>query len=233
MRGIKLSSYHERTISDATNKPANFEEMLTSTFKTHVEQPAVTPTELTVDEDNVLRYACGYVAKELYQKFLKQHGEKYTTFAECLTRMKPHIEDSMHPVTSFMEYTSQWVKIINRGGLYEVNDESYLLFKEIEKATQVRLRTQLEQGVNATVQSSRREMLGVVKNDVNVWFYWNVVSDSIQNDEWKVELLTAIISIWLTIHGYSITSQWMEQYKHLLCVNSKKKKGLRKELKKL
>ena len=40
-----------------------------------------------------------------------------------------------------------------------------LLFKEIEKAMQVRLRTQ---GVNATVQSSGREILGVVKSDTGM-----------------------------------------------------------------
>ena len=87
-----------------------------------MEQPAETPTELTVGKENVLRYACGYVAKKLYQNVLKQHGEKYATFVECLNRMKPNNEDSIHPVTFFVEYTSQWVKIINRGGLYEVND---------------------------------------------------------------------------------------------------------------
>ena len=48
-----------------------------------------------------MRYACGYVAKKLYQFFLKQNGEKYTTFVECLNRNN---EDSMHPVTSFMDY---------------------------------------------------------------------------------------------------------------------------------
>ena len=48
----------------------------------------------------------------------KQHGEKYATYVKCLNRMKPNSEDSMHPVTSFMEYTSQWVTIINRGELY-------------------------------------------------------------------------------------------------------------------
>ena len=150
------------------------EEILTSMFKTHVEQPA---TELTLGEQNVLRHICLWIC--------------------------------------------------------EVNDESFLLFKEIEKAMQVRLRTHLEQGVDATVRSSRRETLGVVKSDVNDLFFWDVVSDSIQNDEWKAELLTAIISMWLTIRGYSITSQWMEQHKHLSCVNSKIKKGLCKELKKL
>jgi len=228
----------EPLVMQLTNQQV-FEEMLTSMFKTHIvkEQPADnTPTELTVDEDNVLRYACGYVARKLHQKYLKQHGEKYAMFVECLTRMRANfIEDSVpHQVTSFMEYTSQWVKIINRGGLYEVNDESFLLFKEIERVMQVRLRTHLEQGAttSSTVQlSGREEIVGVVKRDVNVLFYWDIISYSIQDDESKAELLTAIVSLWLTIRGYSITSQWMEQYKHLTCMNNKKK-GLRKELKK-
>ena len=51
-----------------------------------------------------MRYACEYVAKKLYQMFLKQNGEKYAkyaTFVECLNRNNV---DSMHPVTYFMDY---------------------------------------------------------------------------------------------------------------------------------
>ena len=67
-----------------------------------MEQPVETLAKLTVGEENVtVQYACGYVAKKLYQIFLKQHGEKYATFVECLNRIKPNNEDSMHPVTSF------------------------------------------------------------------------------------------------------------------------------------
>ena len=47
----------------------------------------------------------------------------------------------------------------------------------------MRLRTHLELGVNAIVQSSGREIHGVIKCDVNVLFYWDVVSNSIQNDD--------------------------------------------------
>ena len=62
-----------------------------------MEQPAEIPTELTVGEENVLRYACGYVAKKLYQNFFEAAwGEVYATFVECLNRMKPNNEDSMH-----------------------------------------------------------------------------------------------------------------------------------------
>ena len=82
MRGIKLSPHiiGEPLAMQLMNQQI-FEEMLTSMFKTHVEQPAEIPTELTVDKENVLRYTCRYVAKELHQNFLKQHEEK---FVECL-----------------------------------------------------------------------------------------------------------------------------------------------------
>ena len=86
-----------------------FEEILTSMFKhrsmvqDNVEQPAETPTKLTVGEENVLRYACGYVSKKLYQNFLTHHGEKYATFVGCLNKMKPNNKDSLHPVTYFMD----------------------------------------------------------------------------------------------------------------------------------
>ena len=59
------------------------------------------------------------------------------------------------------------------------------------------------------------------------------MSYNIQDDGSRSELLTHIARTWLTIRGFSITSQWMEQYKHLSSADSKKKKGLRKEVKKL
>jgi len=39
--------------------------------------------------------------------------------------MKPNDEDLVDPATSFLDYTSQWIKIVNRGGLYEVNDDVF------------------------------------------------------------------------------------------------------------
>ena len=112
-------------------------------------------------------------------------------------------------------------EIINRDGLYEINDESYLLFKEIETVMQAKLRTHLQQGVDGSPSaklSGREEILEIVKNDIKVLFYWDILSKIIKDEEFKMELLTAVIHMWLTIRGYSITSQWMEQYKQLSCV---------------
>lgn len=34
--------------------------------------------------------------------------------------------------SSLTEYTSKWISLCNRGGLFEINDMSYLRFRDIE-----------------------------------------------------------------------------------------------------
>ena len=34
--------------------------------------------------------------------------------------------------SSLLEYTTKWTGLVNRGGLFEINDTTYMLFKEIE-----------------------------------------------------------------------------------------------------
>ena len=107
----------------------------------------------------------------------------------------------------------------------------FLLFIEIEKAMQVKLMSYLEKGtIPPSEQSSgKEEILQHIMSDSNVLFYWVIMSYSIQDDGTRSELLTHITRTLLFLHS----SQWMEQYKHMSSADSKKKKGLQKELKKL
>ena len=76
---------------------------------------AVTPPSLTKDEENIIRYACGYVGMKLHDRFIKQDGSKAAQFVECI--------DSMHvvgPASSFLDYTREWIDKVNRGGLFNV-----------------------------------------------------------------------------------------------------------------
>ena len=36
---------------------------------------------------------------------------------------------------SFLSYTTEWIRTVNRGGLFEISDDAYLLFREIELST--------------------------------------------------------------------------------------------------
>ena len=69
--------------------------------------------KLTEDEENVIRYAAGYVALKL----LKKYEVSIPEYVECLSTMAVAGDDS-----SMLEYTSEWTRQVNCGGLFEVND---------------------------------------------------------------------------------------------------------------
>ena len=95
------------------------EGLLADTFKVFEEPLDQQDTEasaviLSKDEDNILRYACGYVIKKLLHKYVRQDGDKAAAFVECITRMQSGHEDDK-PVSSFVEYTNRWTKAVNWG----------------------------------------------------------------------------------------------------------------------
>ena len=59
---------------------------------------AITPTSMTIDEANIIRYACGFVGMKLHDCFIKQHGNKAV---ECIDHM--HV---VGPALSFLGWTT-------------------------------------------------------------------------------------------------------------------------------
>lgn len=90
---------------------------------------------LTTIECNAIRYMAGYVAVSLLKKAKKSTKNialrrKRQFFVEVLERMKalqqPGESDSV------LEYTTHWSELIDRGGLYHINDDVFKLFEHIE-----------------------------------------------------------------------------------------------------
>lgn len=62
------------------------ESLLENLTKEMYTVPQCSPTctmNLSKDEENIIRYACGYVGMKLYNRFVKQPGEKAAAFVEC------------------------------------------------------------------------------------------------------------------------------------------------------
>ena len=80
-------------------------------------------------------------------------------------------------------------------------------------------------------ESGKAVIVNSVLHSTSVQFYWSIATtdDIIQNEEWSNELLTHVIRYWLNIRGFSLATQWMDEYKHM--ISTVNKKGLRKELK--
>ena len=69
--------------------------------------------------------------------------------------------------------------------------------------------------------------------DCDIQYRWYAFSSSDYIEESdSIELLTHIVSLWLTIRGFSISKAWMEDYKIKTATTTRAKKSLRKELSK-
>lgn len=70
--------------------------------------------------------------------------------------------------SSFLEYTTEWVHRVNRGGLFEVNDTAFSLCREIELGMRDRLSAILKSSYVETDQKD--QLVKLVCEDDNVQF---------------------------------------------------------------
>ena len=76
---------------------------------------------MSSNEEMAIRYSGGYIAMKPMKCFPMQNSIKARDSVECLSHMAVDEEES-----SFVEYTQMWIKPANRGGLFEVNDATFL-----------------------------------------------------------------------------------------------------------
>ena len=175
---------------------------------------------LNAEEENALRYVSGYVALKLMRKYQKDDSEKAIQFVECLSNMAVVGDES-----SFYNYTKEWIGLVDRGRLFNINNCAYTFFKSVELETRRILPHHL-----ADTSTSHDALFEGLNDSEDIQFYWTLVSADIHAFDDAYELLQAVIKLWVTIRGYSLTATWMEQYKRASQISSSKKKALRKDL---
>lgn len=184
--------------------------------------PVVHAEQLNRDEDNALRYACGYVPFKLLKKYKQQSNGKAMQFVTCLTKMAAN--DDQNEGT-FEDYTIEWLQKVNRGGLFCVSDQSYEFFRTLECQVRARLPRLL-----TSQMGTKEELVRTIIEDQDVEFLWTMLSIDIDDEADACALLQEIVELWVTIRGFSTTSSWLEQYKRAKEKTTKKTKGLRKSL---
>lgn len=183
-----------------------------------------TDIQISEDEENIIRYAAGYVPFKLMKKYEKSSDTQFAiSVIECLSNMSINGDES-----DLLEYSRKWTMLVNRGGLFELNDLSYTMFKEIECQVRHQLHTTFSQKSSS---NNRREIIEAVSNTDDVQFYWTILSVDIPVEEHAMQLLEEIVGLWVTIRGFSIAGGWLETYKHITKVNTARSKALRKDLK--
>ena len=180
---------------------------------------------LSVDELNALRYASGFVVRQILKKYEKRSDEVADQFVVCLCHLS--VEDDVEG-DDLLTYTKNWFDRINRGGLFPINDSTFLLlFTEVEKCVQSILPQYMAQ---KTCKDFKQEVIEKIAGDENVQFNWCLVSQEIVLEKDQQALLQDIVQLWVTVRGFSIVASWMEEYKQLFKKTTQESTGLRKAL---
>ncbi len=171
---------------------------------------------LSYEEKKALRYAAGYVPRNLLAK-IKRSGQLRKEGLElCLIDLIE--EDGIY------DESQEWTNILDRGGLLHINTKTFLVMTAME----VVVKTILKRKVfpKADIKS---ELIGAIFTDENVQLHWNTVSAEWESEQSKV-LFKMIVELWVTMRGFSYGSMWMEQHKQETKKTNQKSKGLRKNL---
>ena len=183
-----------------------------------------TRKSLSVIEENALCYAAGYIMRKVLTKYRKR-----SIHSDCIDGLTSLLLDEIGDNVekeSYLDYTRIWLEKTNRGGLYHVSSLCYDLFYEIEMSVYEKLQDQFTSKIKSTIEDIER----IAYNDADVNRIWANCSVSMPIN--SGEILRDIIHEWVHLRGHSLTSEYMEQYKRLKQQETRKKKGIRGELKK-
>ena len=165
------------------------------------------------EEENALRYASGYVALKTMREL---HGKKASELVDCLSNM-----------AVIGNETTEWIKSVDRGGLFIVNDACFRLFRSIECVKQLSLPYFTQSYLHESDGKIEESVLKGIIDDDDVQFNWSV---DIEDESHSAELRHILVQKWITIRGFGIASLWLEEHKRASKQTTKRKKALRKEL---
>uniref|UniRef100_A0A1X7UUF6 Uncharacterized protein n=1 Tax=Amphimedon queenslandica TaxID=400682 RepID=A0A1X7UUF6_AMPQE len=120
---------------------------------------------LTDDEENALCYVAGFIIRSLIKK--NSHSPQNKDIVVCLNNLTT--EDDDHD--DYLSYTKAWIEKINRGGLYIISDDVYLVFKSMEIITR-KILGSIDKPIKDSV--GKKGAIASISSNDDVLFYWSL-----------------------------------------------------------
>ena len=171
---------------------------------------------------HVVRYAAEYVCRKVYKEI---SGSTQPNKEELLQAIM-NLVDMNRGQAASLAPTTEWIKAVDRDGLWHVTEGTFMLFQAMEEEVwehfQMAKVSAMSEGCRATVVKS------VTENE-DVAFYWCMLTTEITSNDADV-LIHMLVELRVTIRGFSFTSGWVELYKEFNKKNLQHSKSLRKEI---
>ena len=150
---------------------------------------------LTYEEMNALVCSAGYVIHALQKKLRSEKSPSRLTknMLLCLEDMKSSDEDGQ-------SCSTHWIELVKRGGLSSLTYEIFL-------AMELELRTHLQLPSN---ENFIQQATCSIKSSEDVLFFWSMISAG-WDEVSATHVLDRVISLWITIRGFSHASIWIEK----------------------
>jgi hypothetical protein len=122
--------------------------------------------------------------------------------------------------------SSDWLGMVDRGGLFHIKDETFKWFLGIEMLVRRMFHRDNVRSVNS---ETRDQLITSILQDEEVSSGWSNLMEEVEGDESGV-LLKMIVDLYITIRGHSFAKTLMENYKQAKKETTQKSKSLRKTI---
>ena len=184
---------------------------------------------LTSEEQNALRYVAGYVVRKLRIKF---ESESHPKKDELIFLLMECAGDEANEEGG----TETWLNLVDRGGLWHVNDLTYGLFMIMEEVNDLTygLFMIMEEVTRQYFSTSERATtVNVIRDSLlksnDILFQWSLIA-AVSDGYVESTVLFEIIKLYVTIRGYAFTKSCMELYKQAKRKTIPKSRALRSNL---
>ena len=187
------------------------------------------PRPLTVAEKNTERYVAGYVVVSLLGKARKRaKSDALRRKRHLFVRVLEKMQATHHPgePDTPLEYTTYWMELVDRGGLFKVSDEVYKLMEGIEMV----VREDMDTGKyvqDTDLNESIWRMILKSEYVLNIWEGMTEKEIPARYEEYTVELLHKIVLLYITARAHAFVKIWSMQLEQ----KGSSTKGTRKTLK--
>ena len=170
---------------------------------------------LAKEEEMALRYVARYVCRKVREKLESSSHPQKDDMIFCIFSLCGDESDD-----------ESWCNLVDRGGLWHVNDEAYTLFYAMEEE----IRQVLTLGaVSKQSEGSTTKIINRIMQSEDVLFQWCIRSPEC-DDAVSKAVLKKVVELYVTIRGFAFASSCLELYKQSKRKALQRSKGIRKEL---
>ena len=212
-----------------TATPTLYQFITDSIFKTLVQQQfqiegteeASVGAPLSLQEENVINYAAGYVCRAIRKRLERSSDSEKAELILCVMELLQD-DDEDNSTTDDQE----WVNLVDRGGLWHISENTFMVFRALEEGIRKHFKKIAARGLSV---GRKDEITTALYADEDVQLFWSIASAEFDEESAKT-LLKMIVELWITIRGFSFCSAWVEQYKQSTKKTIQRSKALCREL---